>query len=275
MTHEPRTPERLRAHYVIERELAGRLSRATKAERRFLYSQVYDELFQAVPDHPLLTKKRNEAQRTREITRRARLLSRFLPAGSTFLEVGAGDCALAVVMARYARQVCAVDVSTEITRRTELPANVDVILSDGSSIPVPPASVDLAYSNQLMEHLHPQDAADQLRNIARALKPGGVYVCITPNRIAGPHDISMYFTDEPTGLHLREYTTTELVAMLKHAGFSKVAVLVPLGHTCIVLPAFLAMAVEAVLQRLPRRTARTLARASLVRAVLNRVVATA
>jgi predicted SAM-dependent methyltransferase len=37
-------------------------------------------------------------------------------------------------------------------------------------------SVDLAYSNQLMEHLHPDDASEQLANVYRALKPGGVTV---------------------------------------------------------------------------------------------------
>jgi hypothetical protein len=31
-----------------------------------------------------------------------------------------------------------------------------------------------------MEHLHPEDAFEQLRNIIRALAPGGRYVCITP-----------------------------------------------------------------------------------------------
>ena len=55
--------------------------------------------------------------------------------------------------------VYAVEVSEEITGNLAFPRNVRLLLSDGTSIPVPDASVAVAYSNQLMEHLHPDDAA--------------------------------------------------------------------------------------------------------------------
>jgi hypothetical protein len=58
-----------------------------------------------------------------------------------------------------------------------------------------------------MEHLHPEDALEQLQKIRRTLARGGVYVCITPNRVNGPHDVSGLFDDEARGLHLREYST--------------------------------------------------------------------
>ena len=95
--------------------------------------------------------------------------------------------------------------------RSPLPhggVKIHVVLSDGVSVEVPAASVTLAYSNQLMEHLHPDDALVQLRNIVRALAPGGLYVR-HPNRLTGPHDISMYFDRVATGFHLKEYTATE------------------------------------------------------------------
>src|SRR3712207_6241441 len=50
-----RTPARVRHHYEVERELADRLRRAGPGERLRLYSEVYDELFRRVPDHPQLT----------------------------------------------------------------------------------------------------------------------------------------------------------------------------------------------------------------------------
>jgi len=92
--------------------------------------------------------------------------------------------------AKVARQVYAVDVSVEAVGAIDPPENFSLIISDGVSVPVPGGSVDVAWSAQLMEHLHPDDAREQLGNIYRALKPGGVYICITPNRISGPHDIS-------------------------------------------------------------------------------------
>ncbi len=274
LPREQRSPERLHAHYVIERALAQRLRSATKEERKRLYAEVYDELFRSVPDHPQHTEREDPAQRAAVAAKRAGLLSRFLAPASTFLEVGPGDLSLALQVARKVRKVYAVDVSSEITKDSKLPSNFELILSDGSSIPVPENSVDVAYSDQLMEHLHPDDALDQLKNIFRSLKPGGSYICMTPNRISGPHDISLYFSDVPSGFHLREYTTTDLVKILKDAGFSKVSVPVPVAGRYIVLPAFLATTLESALGLLPRKAARWLASLIVLRPVLNRVVAT-
>lgn len=107
----------------------------------------------------------------------------------TFLEVGPGDCALSLEVARFAKQVYAVDVSSEIVKGFICPPNFRLVISDGSRVPVSPGSVNVAYSNQLMEHLHPDDAWEQLNNIYRALVPGGIYVCMTSNRLNGPHDV--------------------------------------------------------------------------------------
>ena len=85
----------------------------------------------------------------------------------------------------------------------------------------------------------------QLKNIYQALAPGGSYLCFTPNRLSGPHDISKYFDEVATGFHLREYTNTELVAIFKKTGFSEIMVymgfkgylgirLTPVIATCIV-----------------------------------------
>jgi SAM-dependent methyltransferase len=113
-------------------------------------------------------------------------------------------------------------VSEQITRGVAPLANFKLLLSDGCSIPVPEGSIDVAYSNQLMEHLHPEDASEQLRNIYRSLAPGGIYVCITPNRVYGPCDISKYFDEIATGFHLREYTAREMRQLLIGAGFAHV-----------------------------------------------------
>jgi SAM-dependent methyltransferase len=91
------------------------------------------------------------------------------------------------------------------------------------NIPLEPGSVDMAFSNQLIEHLHPEDALDQVASACRCLKPGGVYVTLTPNRLTGPHDVSYYFDTEATGFHLREYTHAELKALFLGAGFRRVS----------------------------------------------------
>src|ERR1700687_3417838 len=111
---EMRSRERVRDHYLIERELAARLRTATREERRRLYTAVYDELFQRVPDHPQLALKREDQSRRGEVRDRLKLLSKHFRPETTFLEIGPGDCALAIEAARRVRKVFAVDVSREI-----------------------------------------------------------------------------------------------------------------------------------------------------------------
>src|SRR5262249_53890709 len=146
------------------------------------------------------------SQRAKAIRWQLQFLRRFLKPSHHFLEIGAGDCALSLEVAKQVRRVCAVDVSSKLTESIPRPHNFELLLSDGCSVDVPDGAVDVAYSNQLMEHLHPEDAIRQLREVYRTVKPGGVYVCVTPNRVGGPYDISRHFDKVATGLHLKEYT---------------------------------------------------------------------
>jgi SAM-dependent methyltransferase len=202
-------------------ELAERLRRAPAATRRELYGRVYDELFRRVPDHPQLARRADAAWQDEHARVEVDLIRQFMPPGGSYIELGAGDCATARRMAAHAAKVTVVEVSAEIVP-ADLPPTVDVVLSDGVSVPVPAATADVVYSNQLMEHLHPDDAAEQLRNVAQALRRGGRYICITPNRISGPHDISSSFDAVARGFHLKEYTYRELAVLLRRAGFRRV-----------------------------------------------------
>ncbi len=184
------TPEEVAEHYKIEKELAEKLRTASRAERIGLYSAVYDELFERVPYHSQLMRKKDLMLRKREVTEQINLLNRFLKADKTFLEVGSGDCALAFEAAKNAKMVYAIDVSREITANAKLPKNFKLILTDGFSVPVPENSIDVAFSHDFIEHLHPDDFQEHLKTIFSKLAPNGIYVCMTPNRLSGPHDIS-------------------------------------------------------------------------------------
>ncbi len=246
-----RTQEQLREHYLIERELADKLRAASREERRTLYRSVYDELFKRVPLHPGLTRKASPEATQVAVSNQLRFLRRFLRRDHTFLEVGPGDCALSFAVAKMVQKVYAVDVSSAIAENPSTPANFELIISDGSSINVLPNSIDLAYSNQLLEHLHPDDALEQLQNVHRALKPGGKYVCITPNRLDGPHDISRYFTETATGFHLREYTIGEGSDLFRRAGFARVSAFFGVKGRFIRLPVRFFGSFETLLGTLP------------------------
>jgi SAM-dependent methyltransferase len=264
-----RSAEQIRQHYLVERELSDRLRSASKEERRELYTEVYDELFRRVPDHPQLSLKLDAKARQDDLNQRLTIIKRHLPARATYLEIGPGDCSLAIEVAGLTQKVYAVDVSREITKEIGLPDNLELIISDGSSIPVPDDSVDLAYSDQLMEHLHTDDAIDQLRNIYKSLAAGGRYICITPNRLSGPHDVSQHFDEVATGFHLKEYTLTELSGIFRSVGFRKLHVLVGARGFHVKTPTLAIKLLESVLARVPHRLGRTFARGLPLRLILG------
>ena len=244
---ETRSLDRLRAHYQLEVGLARRLVDAPKAQRLSAYGQVYDELFAAVHDHPQHTPLRRDHRA--QIEAQLRVLRRHLGKRQVFLEIGAGDCRLSFAVCKLVRRVVAIDVSDRLLNLERTPENFSFALSGGTSIPVPAESVDVAYSNQLLEQLHPDDALEHLGNSHRALKLQGVYCCVTPNRISGPHDISAYFDSRARGLHLKEYSYRELSDVLRRAGFSRVAYGVgPLGQS---VPRPLLFGLEAMLDGVP------------------------
>ncbi len=259
------TPEQLRHHYEIEKELAARLRDASRDERPALYRSVYEELFRLVPDHPQLGRRRARDELAPEL----RFLAPHLDAETTLLELGAGDCALSLEASRHVKQVFALDVSPTIVAAVEPPDNLTVIVTDGRTVPLPPESVDVVYSNQLLEHLHPDDAVEQLRSVRSVLKPGGICLCVTPNRLSGPHDISRSFDEEATGLHLKEYTHAELRELFQRAGFSECHSYAIVRGRNMRLPMWLPILLERVLGLCPGFVRKRVARRAPVVSLLG------
>ena len=56
MRMDKRSKERIKFHYLIERDLARKLSLASSQQRKAMYNSIYDELFSKVLDHPALTR---------------------------------------------------------------------------------------------------------------------------------------------------------------------------------------------------------------------------
>ena len=124
---------------------ADRLRSAPKETRGALYRSCYDDLFHRVADHPQVVAK--STGDGRQVDKQLRLLKPLVTTDGVYLEIGAGDCTLAARMCSLVRKCYAVEVSEVIARRSALPQNLELIISDGTSIPVPQGSVDFAYSN--------------------------------------------------------------------------------------------------------------------------------
>lgn len=245
---ETRAAPRLLAHYQLERRLAHRLLQAPRDQRAALYTAVYAELFAELPDHPQHAASRDPI--SDRVSRQVSLLRRWMPANGVYLEIGCGDAAVTFAMAVHAGAVYGLDVTDALVDVGAAPPNFGLLISDGVRIPLGDRSVDLAYSNQLMEHLHPEDAVAQLREVVRVLRPGGAYLCITPNAATGPHDISGYFGRTATGFHLREYSYGTLRQALRQAGFRQIGYFVG-GRPGVRVPYLIGRALETALRLTP------------------------
>ena len=228
-------------------------------------------MFRRVPDHSQWRAKAS-ADVERRHWRELKLVRNHLARGATFLELGAGDCQFALALCEWAGRVVAVDVSTEIVAQLPTPSNFELRMCDGVSVPVAPHSVDVVYSNQLIEHLHPDDVRAQLRAVHVALRPGGTYLCLTPHSYTGPHDVSRGFDDVASGFHLHEYTSGELCTLLRECGFVAIRQLVGARGRYVPLPPWLGGALERLLAPLPMQWRRRLGELPILRMMLHRLM---
>jgi SAM-dependent methyltransferase len=254
MVTAQRTQDRLRRHYEVEKALADKLRRtASREERAKLYESMYDTLFAAVPDHPRLTKAKDRAFIERVNRARLAIVASYLRPDARVLDIGAGDCTFSFVLARRAQSVTAVEISEGSATLEKAPENFQLLLYDGFNLPVAPGSIDLAFSDQLVEHLHVDDAEWHFKMIADALAPGGHYVFRTPHRFTGPHDVSLYFTKgDPQGFHMKEWTYGELRTVLRRTGYGKLTAIWCGKGLAMRLPLWVMIAKETALRPLPR-----------------------
>lgn len=259
----------VREHYEVEKKLAARLLNGSKEERCKLYTELYDELFRRIPSHPMLRLKVDTEERQRSIQSLVKLLKCFVNPLTNYMEIGPGDCALAAEVSKYVKIVVAVDVSNELTKNTGLPENLTLLISDGTSMPEIEGGVDFAFSNQLMEHLHPDDAEEQLENIYNSLAVGGQYLCSTPSRWSGPHDVSQFYEEVSTGFHLKEFSYNELSKLFKKAGFKGIKAVIYIKGKVMLLPLPPLVILESMISLMPYRLRKRLAKITVVERLLG------
>lgn len=268
---EERPESKIRQHYEIEVELADKLRHSSAVARQSLnmYATLYDELYRRVPHHQQLTCKQSAESTRRAVMWQYGLLKRFLNSNTVFLEIGPGDCSLSFAVSKKVKRVFAVDVSETITMHASYPDNFNLILSDGVSMNLPRESIDVAYSNQLMEHLHPDDARKQLQNIFNTLKPRGHYLCVTSNSVNGPWDISYYYDNEAKGFHLKEYTMCEMVNLFKEIGFVQLRSFIGARGVYVRFPVSPIILLEKSLSLLPARIRVRIGRLMMFKMILG------
>jgi SAM-dependent methyltransferase len=142
-----------------------------------------------------------------------RLASRC--AGRDVLEAGCGEGYGADLIAGVARRVIALDYdeATVAHVRARYP-RVQVVHGNLAELPLPDSAVDVVVNFQVIEHLW--DQGQFVRECARVLRPAGLLMVSTPNRITFSPG-----RDTPINpFHTRELNADELTQLLVDAGFA-------------------------------------------------------
>jgi SAM-dependent methyltransferase len=201
-----------RLQFEKERELAQMIRNAAPDDRPRAYREAYGQLYKLFPD--IAT---DEAEERNRVFTTISFLEGFVGSAEVAYEVGAGRCLLARALAKRFKRVIALDV-TSLTDAANWPSNLQHVVFDGMHIDAAAGSADLVVSDNVLEHVHPDDALPQLREMVRVLKPRGYIAILTPNNVNGPHDISADFCRRPEGLHLKEYSSLEMKKLFQEAG---------------------------------------------------------
>jgi SAM-dependent methyltransferase len=259
-----RTFEQLRKHYEVERPIAAKLKKADREERKRIFPMMYNELFTKVPDHPRNRARKSVDEIQASNRQKLQLVKERLNDSTVFVEFGPGDCRFAFEVCKHVKKVYAVDISDQRAEKLQVPENFELIIYDGYNLDIESDSVDVAFSDQLIEHLHPEDVEDHFQLVKRILGDDGLYILRTPHAFFGPHDISKYFSDEPEGLHLKEWTYSEIGKILKRLNFSSWdgfwRINRKLNKKLIRIPFYYFKITEEMLRGLPKKPQRFLSR---------------
>jgi SAM-dependent methyltransferase len=147
------------------------------------------------------------------LTRLDRAFLRRLPPARRVLDIGAGNGRFACAAAD-AHWVVALEISAEaiavLRPRTGVSGGPVICQASGLRLPFAAASFDAVVSQDLIEHLHPNQLAMHLAEVHRVLAPDGRYLLHTPSSLHGSTSL---------GLHLREYRLRELRRIAQACGF--------------------------------------------------------
>lgn len=112
----------------------------------------------------------------------------------TVLDLGAGAGVVKQMNFRgVARKICGIDPSERVLANPHLN---EARIGRGEYIPYDAASFDVVFSDNVLEHL--PDPLAVFKEVARVLKPGGVFLAKTPNRF---HYVAMIASLTPMWFH--------------------------------------------------------------------------
>jgi SAM-dependent methyltransferase len=228
----------IQEHWRTERNLARELLNAPPADRWQTFERCYTELYSRFS---WINQPRNEKSDLFTYQRRRAFAHLVGSSPKDIYEVGSGAGELIAYLASFGHQCKATEITRE--RGQKHLANETKVtwgVSDGVHLDQfeRPDSYDVVISDQVIEHLHPDDLLAHLNGVRTILRPNGRYIFATPHYWYGPWDISSVFRcSRPVGVHLKEYGYRNLKNAVQSAGFRDVAAVFRLQATRPAAPA--------------------------------------
>ena len=204
-----------RAQFDFERILHLRILKSSPEDRFSVISRSYAELFKRFPNHDALDTRNDK--KTRKL--KAGLIAPLAKSGDKILEIGCGRGDVLLELAERGCDCVGLESSQDMI---DITSGVKIMFGVADKLDFPDESFDLVFSQQVLEHLHPEDVPNHFKQVFRVLRPGGTIAVETPNFRTGPQDQSRGFVPVAQGLHLKEWKVTELIWQFQQAGFSRV-----------------------------------------------------
>lgn len=216
-------------HWVLEKELRNKLLGSSPENRREVFEECYTKLYSELG---WLNQETNQDLSVDLEIFYEPWVQLVGPTPQRVYEIGSGKAELLKLLARHGHFCKATEITQE---RGKIFAPDEERLVWGASDGIhldrfeAAGSYDIVISNQVIEHMHPDDVAAHFQAVCGILKAGGRYIFATPQRLLGPADVSLVFDHpQPQGMHLKEYTHIDFCAMLPSAGFSALAAVIRL-----------------------------------------------
>lgn len=223
--HTKKPEEWIEHHYRVESDYAQRihLSPKNSSDRERLFQEGYNEITKIIDTYNAGGGETNYTDLV------VALIKKRLDRGSRIFDLGCASGNLLRELAILGYEIGGIDVSDELIQKAKdklgsISKSSSIIQSDIMSYS-PQKTFDCVVMDNVIEHFHPDTVDDILQKCHAMLKEGGYIIILTPHRFSGPHDISKHFLplgSKPKGLHLKEFSFTDLHKHLEQAGFRTV-----------------------------------------------------
>lgn len=209
------------SHWELEKKLTSELLKSSPEERWSTFERCYTHLYSNLSWLNQCTEQDSSLKRSEEWKNVIGTPPQLI------YEIGSGKGKLISYLAKSGFICKGTEITKERGKKNLATSHINLSwgISDGIHLDTfePSKQYEAVISDQVIEHLHPDDLDAHLKSVYSILKKGGKYIISTPHQFTGPHDISKVFKHiEPKGMHLKEYTFKNLSDALSQSDFCQI-----------------------------------------------------